>query len=139
MLLFHKRLTFVVSVIIIFLLNMSAIAQKTLPDFSKQLFDKHEDYRESSLNKRRFKHRDLVPLFEKLPFEVQKIGKSFEERDIYQIKLGNGKTKVLLWSQMHGNEATATMALLDIFKFFEAKNDIFDDLRSKISEKCTLL
>ena len=138
MLLFHKRLTFVVSVIIIFLLNMSAIAQKTLPDFSKQLFDKHEDYRESSLNKRRFKHRDLVPLFEKLPFEVQKIGKSFEERDIYQIKLGNGKTKVLLWSQMHGNEATATMALLDIFKFFEAKNDIFDDLRSKISEKCTL-
>jgi hypothetical protein len=138
MLLFHKHLTFVVSVIIFFLLNMSAIAQKTLPDFSKQLFNKHEDFKELSLTKRRFKHRDLVPLFEKSPFEVQKIGKSFEERDIYQIKLGNGKTKILLWSQMHGNEATATMALMDIFNFFEAKNDNFDDLRKEILEKCTL-
>jgi hypothetical protein len=117
---------------------MSAIAQPKLPDFSKQLFDIHEQIKEQSLTKRRFKHRDIVPLIEKLPFSVEKIGKSFEERDIYQIKMGSGKTKVLLWSQMHGDEATATMALFDIFNFFQIKNDGFDALRSKILQNCTL-
>ena len=136
--LLYKRLTFVLSVIIIFITNMSAIAQPKLPDFSKQLFDIHEQIKEQSLTKRRFKHKDIVPLIEKLPFLVEKIGKSFEERDIYQIKMGSGKTKVLLWSQMHGDEATATMALFDIFNFFQNKNDGFDALRSKILENCTL-
>nr|WP_299421112.1 M14 family zinc carboxypeptidase [uncultured Emticicia sp.] len=136
--LLYKRLTFVLSVIIIFITNMSAIAQPKLPDFSKQLFDIHEQIKEQSLTKRRFKHKDIVPLIEKLPFLVEKIGKSFEERDIYQIKMGSGKTKVLLWSQMHGDEATATMALFDIFNFFQIKNDGFDALRSKIIENCTL-
>lgn len=136
--LLHKRLTFVLSVIITFLVIMPAIAQPKLPDFSKQLFDIHEQIKEQSLTKRRFKHRDIVPLIEKLPFAVEKIGKSFEERDIYQIKMGSGKTKVLLWSQMHGDEATATMALFDIFNFFQSKSDGFDALRSKILENCTL-
>lgn len=136
--LLHKHLTFVLSVIITFLTNMSAIAQPKLPDFSKQLFDIHEQIKEQSLTKRRFKHKDIVPLIEKLPFWVEKIGKSFEERDIYQIKMGSGKTKVLLWSQMHGDEATATMALFDIFNFFQIKNDGFDSLRNKILENCTL-
>jgi hypothetical protein len=136
--LLHKHLTFVLSVIITFLTNMSAIAQPKLPDFSKQLFDIHEQVKEQSLTKRRFKHKDIVPLIEKLPFWVEKIGKSFEERDIYQIKMGSGKTKVLLWSQMHGDEATATMALFDIFNFFQIKNDGFDSLRNKILENCTL-
>lgn len=138
MVLLHKRLTFVLSVIITFLVIMPAIAQPKLPDFSKQLFDIHEQIKEQSLTKRRFKHRDIVPLIEKLPFAVEKIGKSFEERDIYQIKMGSGKTKVLLWSQMHGDEATATMALFDIFNFFQSKSDGFDALRSKILENCTL-
>jgi hypothetical protein len=30
---------------------------------------------------------------------------------------GHGPTTVLLWSQMHGDESTATMALADIFAF----------------------
>lgn len=138
MVLLRKRLTFVLSVIITFLTNMSAIAQPKLPDFSKQLFDIHEQIKEQSLTKRRFKHQNIVPLMGKLPFSVEKIGKSFEERDIYQIKMGSGKTKVLLWSQMHGDEATATMALFDIFNFFQGKNDGFDALRSEILENCTL-
>jgi hypothetical protein len=142
MVLLRKRLTFVFPLIIL-LLSMALTTQKTPQDFSKQLFDKHEDFKEKTITKRRFKHKDIVPLIEKLPFDVQKIGKSFEERDIYQIKIGSGKIKVLLWSQMHGDEATATMALLDIFKFFQVggippKNDGFDALRAKILENCTL-
>ncbi len=145
MVLLHKRLNFAFSIIFLFLINMPVVSQKTLPDFSKQLFDKHEDFKEKSLVNRRFKHKAIIPLMEALPspFEVQKIGQSFEQRTIYQIKLGTGKIKILLWSQMHGDEPTATMALMDIFKFFQAggvpqKNDGFDELKAKILENCTL-
>ena len=137
MVLLRKRFTFVLTPIIL-LLSMAQTTHKIPQDFSKQLFDKHEDFKEKNLTKRRFKQKDIVPLIEKLPFDVQKVGKSFEQRDIYQIKLGSGKIKVLLWSQMHGDEPTATMALMDIFKFFEAKNDGFDALRATILENCTL-
>ena len=133
-----KRLTFVFPITIILLLSMALTTHKTPQDFSKQLFDNYEDFKEKSIVNRRFKHKDIAPIMEKLSFDVQKIGKSFEQRAIYQIKLGNGKTKVLLWSQMHGDEPTATMALMDIFKFFQAKNDSFDELRAKILQNCTL-
>jgi Zinc carboxypeptidase len=77
-------------------------------------------------------------LIQSLPFEKQVVAQSFEGKDIYQIKLGTGKTKILLWSQMHGDESTATMALFDIFKFFQAKNDGFDEFRKQILAQCTL-
>ena len=33
------------------------------------------------------------------------------------VRWGNGDTRVLLWSQMHGDENTASMALADPFRF----------------------
>lgn len=41
------------------------------------------------------------------------IGESEQGRPIYSISIGSGKTKVLVWSQMHGNESTGTKAMLD--------------------------
>ncbi|RFS15833.1 M14 family zinc carboxypeptidase [Emticicia sp. C21] len=135
MVLLRKRLTFAVIAYFISI-SMSSFAQTK--DFSKDLFAQYAQYKESAITHRRFKHKDLVPLIKQLPFEKQVVGKSFEERDLYQIKLGNGKTKILLWSQMHGDEPTATMALLDIFRFFQAKNDGFDALRESILTNTTL-
>lgn len=37
--------------------------------------------------------------------------------DIYSFSVGRGSEKVLLWTQMHGNEPTATGAVFDIFNF----------------------
>jgi hypothetical protein len=59
---------------------------------------------------------------------VDKVGKSIDGRDIYLISMGSGKTKVFLWSQMHGDEPTATAALFDMFKFFSDEN-AFHDLK----------
>ncbi len=42
-------------------------------------------------------------------------GQSFEGRPIYQVSAGSGPARVFLWSQMHGDESTATRALGDIF------------------------
>jgi len=90
------------------------------------LYHSYETFKEKSLENRRFKHSDIVPLIEQLQnkniFKVDKVGKSIEGRDIYLISMGNGKTKVFLWSQMHGDEPTATAALFDIFNLFLDEN-----------------
>ncbi len=117
--------------------------QKTMnsSDFYQQLFEQHSAYQENRLLERRFKHQALIPVLEQWKqdknFEVRIIGKSHQKRDIYLLKAGHGPTKVLLWSQMHGDEATATLALLDIFHFF-AKKDKLNSFRNKILSELTL-
>lgn len=97
-----------------------------------KLFEAYDNYKEFALTKRRFKHSDILPLIQNLPFDKTLAGQSFEERDIYKIKLGQGKRKILLWSQMHGNEATATMAIFDILNFLKPQDDEFQDFRKAI-------
>jgi hypothetical protein len=107
---------------------------------SQRLSDTYDTFREPALTERRFRHKDLVPLLQQLPasFEVTEVGKSTQNRSISQVRLGNGPVKVLLWSQMHGDEATATMAIFDLFRFFAASGDGFDDLRTEILSRTTL-
>ncbi|MCP9493639.1 MAG: hypothetical protein MSG64_04195 [Pyrinomonadaceae bacterium MAG19_C2-C3] len=50
---------------------------------------------------------------------VREVGRSIGNREIYEIEFGRGATKVFLWSQMHGDEPTATSALIDIFHFLQ--------------------
>ena len=109
-------------------------------DVARQLHDAHDTYQEKTLTFRRFKHKDVVPLLNALsgPFSVSQVGESTEKRAIYQVKAGTGPNKVLLWSQMHGDEATATMALFDIFNFLQAENDGFDSLRQSILTNTSL-
>lgn len=45
---------------------------------------------------------------------IEVVGRSVEDREILAFKIGQGPVKVLLWSQMHGNESTTTKALLDL-------------------------
>ncbi|WP_461090732.1 M14 family zinc carboxypeptidase [Spirosoma gilvum] len=109
-------------------------------EISRRLFDAHETFKEKALNHRRFKHKDIIPLLNALgkPLSVSQVGESLENRAIYKVKVGTGATNILLWSQMHGDEATATMALFDIFNFLQAKNDGFDALRQSILGQMTV-
>ena len=66
---------------------------------------------------------------------ISVIGYSEEKRPIYSLKFGNGPSKILLWSQMHGNESTTTKALFDCFNLFETNNEI----PNQILEACTLV
>ena len=54
------------------------------------------------------------------------------------MKYGSGPRKIMLWSQMHGNEPTATMALMDLFNFLEAKNDGLDSIRTRLREQVSI-
>ncbi|GAB2495278.1 hypothetical protein GCM10027164_27310 [Algoriphagus taiwanensis] len=99
-----------------------------------------EQYKEPAITHRRFKHADLQPLIQKHSkvFQVEKLGESVEGKSISSMKWGAGQSKVMLWSQMHGNESTATMALFDLFNFLEGSGDGFDDLRMLLKSQLSL-
>jgi hypothetical protein len=56
-------------------------------------------------------------------FTVERIGESVEGRSISYVKAGTGQFGVLLWSQMHGDEPTATSALFDVFEYIRRHRD----------------
>lgn len=103
-----------------------------------QSFYQHADhYREHSLQNRRFKYNDIIPLIQELKqypeFSVSAKGTSVQGRDIFLIRYGSGPRKVFLWSQMHGDEPTATAAIFDIFNFLKdtASNKVVRELFQK--------
>lgn len=108
---------------------------------SDMVWDHYDRYRETTITNRFFKHTDVVNLVQKHTISklliAQKIGQSVKGRSINHLKLGAGKTKVLLWSQMHGDESTATMALFDLLNFLSA-DDEHNELRNLILSKLEL-
>jgi hypothetical protein len=50
--------------------------------------------------------------------QLEQVGGSVMGREIYLAGFGSGTPKILFWSQMHGNEPTATSSLLDLLQFF---------------------
>ena len=94
----------------------------------EQILNIYKEVKEPFFTHRRFKHSETLPLIRESKLEKEIIGQSFEGREIYKLRWGKGPVKVLLWSQMHGNEATATMALFDLFHFFSKVDNDFTKL-----------
>jgi hypothetical protein len=118
-----------------------AWAQITVPRLEiSALKNAFEKYQESSIKDRRFTHADLQPLIQKhaIQFGVNPLGKSVLGKSISSLDWGSGQTKVMLWSQMHGNESTATMALFDLFNFLEGKGDSYDAIRQLLKSQLKL-
>ena len=85
------------------------------------------------------RHADLQNYFaalEKLGSNIEKIGASFGGKSISQITFGKGATRVLFWTQMHGDEPTATSAIVDLFAFLQ--KNLTDETVKLIAEKLTL-
>ena len=109
------------TLLLIFTIIISEVIMPQNYDFEQHLYQSYDRYKEKSLTDRRFKHSDITPLIKKLKskdgFTVKVVGKSVEGRELNLISIGKGKKKIFLWSQMHGDEPTATAALFDIFNF----------------------
>ncbi len=96
----------------------------------KILFDKYNDYLENSVSSERITHKEVLRFTEKIKhsgeFIVKGLGNSIEGRDINLISIGSGDTKILAWTQMHGDEPTATAAVFDVLNFLAADDELND-------------
>lgn len=103
------------------------------------------DYREPAITTRRFTHEQywnaVLPVVTHAGFRVEEVGRSLHGRPLRTITIGTGRDTVLLWSQMHGDESTATMALADLFRWFAntRAEDPDDALRERILRGLTLV
>jgi hypothetical protein len=68
----------------------------------------------------------------------EELGRSVQGRPIELLSIGKGARKILLWSQMHGDEPSATPALLDLVDYLTAHAQD-DPEAARILEKLTLL
>jgi len=103
-------------------------------------FDLYDTFRENRLTKRRFSAalwQELITEWSS-HFEVRELGKTEEGRPIHEVKWGEGPIQVIAWSQMHGDEATATMALADIFSLLSSSSDFSRELKQKLHQNITL-
>ncbi len=82
----------------------------------------HQNHKANSLFGRYITLKDIEPLLEKLPTEI--IGQSVLGKPIYKYTIGTGKTRIFMWSQMHGNESTTTKALFDFFNVIHSDDEI---------------
>lgn len=69
--------------------------------------------------------RKLLDQFEKELYDFAPTGESVKNNPIYRLTIGTGRTKVLMWSQMHGNESTTTRSLFYFVDWF-LKSDLLD-------------
>src|SRR6056297_1959696 len=117
-----KNISFLLFVIGFFTLSVSSAQDKEL---YRDLYNSYEDFKEKSIEKRRFTQAEIQPLIsdfkEKESFKVTKLGESIEGRPLQLISVGEGDIDIFLWSQMHGDESTATMAIFDILNFLDAE------------------
>ena len=124
--------------LVLAIFSYSAMAQST--DMTTSLYDSYAKYKEPSLDKRRIKHDDIQPLINNLKsnpmYTVQKVGKSIRGKNISLISVGTGDVNVFLWSQMHGDEPTATQAIFDIFNFLNSSD--FKAEKKELLSKLTL-
>lgn len=90
------------------------------------------------LHGRYITQKDIAPLLEKFSAEMKivEIGKSALGKPIHIISIGEGKTKVLAWSQMHGNESTTTKAVFDLLNAFLILKD--NSVLREILENCSI-
>ncbi|WP_275648757.1 M14 family metallopeptidase [Flagellimonas okinawensis] len=77
----------------------------------------------------------LANCFSNLETPIIHIGDSVNGLPIKGFKLGSGTRKVLMWSQMHGNESTTTKAVWDLVNFLSQDKE----LGKTILANCTLI
>jgi len=112
------------------------------PAWQQQWLDRYESqWRVAGLEDRMFQpehwwNRVLPLLTPERGFALETIARSVEGRPLRHVRWGSGKTSVMLWSQMHGNESTATMALADVFRFLGGQPQ--DPLVARLREHLTL-
>jgi hypothetical protein len=98
-------------------------------------------HRVNAIASRRTTHDDYWRALDRVlrspKLRVAEVGRSLQGRVLRTVTFGRGPVTVLLWSQMHGDESTATMALADIFSWMAANGS--DAVRDRIADSLTVV
>src|SRR4051812_20639860 len=117
------------------LLTACAFSMTLYSQTTDKFADEWDKEHVSTLLPSNVRHAELKKYLDdlkKLGLPVTEVGRSFGNREIYQIEWGKGPLKIIMWSQMHGDEATATSALIDMFAYLKKNRD--KELVKKIEE-----
>ncbi len=91
----------------------------------------------ASVSGRYLPYKKTISAIEELGLKdkIEWIGSSVKGHKIPLLTFGTGSKKILMWSQMHGNESTTTKAVLDYIHFLQKRTEdaIF------VLEHCTLV
>lgn len=95
-------------------------------------------FKEQSLHGRYITLNNIEPILNRFESTIQidTIGQSVLGKPIYKCEIGTGKTRILLWSQMHGNESTTTKALFDFLNFISSDITFANELRKNFTFCC---
>lgn len=116
-----QKVLLLFATLFILLSNIETKAQSA-KDFA-EAWEKHHISNVLPSNAR---HKDLQRYLAELKetgLKIEEVGRSYGNREIYQIEWGKGATRVFMWSQMHGDEPTATSALIDMFAYLQKNGD----------------
>ena len=91
------------------------------------IYSIYDEFKVHQIKGRYITNSHILPFLKNLnsKFKLQKIGFSEKNTPIYSVNFGNGPINILIWSQMHGNEATTTKSLIDCLNLFNSSNNEF--------------
>jgi hypothetical protein len=81
----------------------------------------YSDFKVAQINRRYVTNSHIVNYLHSLgaSFHVETLGTSVQRNPIYSVTVGTGPKRILMWSQMHGNESTTTKAVLDLINYLK--------------------
>lgn len=89
-----------------------------------QLDREYSTFRQEGFDSKWLNFEALKNYFSKKSLQKEQIGTSFLGNEIYKLSFGTGQKRLLIWSQMHGNESSGTRAMFDVINFFEQKSEL---------------
>lgn len=106
--------------------------------FVKSIKDKmnhiklHSEFKCSEVHGRYVNLQKIEPILNRLndQNQLEILGYSVQKRPVYKYKIGRGTTKILMWSQMHGNESTTTKGLLDFMNLLNSNEAFVQEILS---------
>ena len=101
---------------------------------SSYFLSQYNSLKATALRNRYITNSHIEPLLKSLPKQFRQtiLGTSEAGLSIHGLQIGAGSKRILIWSQMHGNESTTTKALFDLFSYFELPDS------KTLLEACTL-
>ncbi|MEZ5308341.1 MAG: M14 family zinc carboxypeptidase [Pyrinomonadaceae bacterium] len=127
----------ILSILLLIVFAMPIIADAQSP---KEFAAAWDESHISNIFPSNVRHKDIQNYVKKLGelgLKTREVGRSYGDREIYEVEWGKGPTKVFMWSQMHGDEPTATSGAIDMLAFLQTKRDKYEWIK-KLEQKLTI-